>query len=154
MVVALDLEDDGITIADVDDASILARTANHPRPRRRQCLEPDLRRFVGAVLAPHHREYAQFGDVRGAAEERDGALEFFPAQPVLGGQFGCGVAAADHEKPPRYFAAISAARFEFLSSEVEKQKRLGKTPLATDPLGFPREEPGSIVPTARASDRR
>src|SRR6185437_154402 len=54
MVVALDLEDDGVAVADIDDAGIFSRAANHPRPLGRQCLEPNLRRFIGAVLAPHH----------------------------------------------------------------------------------------------------
>src|SRR6266478_2239695 len=40
MVVALDLEDDGIAVADVDDAGIFARAADHARSRRWQGLEP------------------------------------------------------------------------------------------------------------------
>src|SRR6266851_5728220 len=42
MIVALDLKDHGVAIADIDDAGVLARTADHTRSRRRQCLEPDL----------------------------------------------------------------------------------------------------------------
>jgi len=43
VIVALDLEYNGVTIADIDDAGVLARTADHSRPGGRQCLEPDLR---------------------------------------------------------------------------------------------------------------
>src|SRR5205807_7928472 len=43
MVVALDLEDDGLAIADIDDSGILARAADDARPRRRQGLQPYLR---------------------------------------------------------------------------------------------------------------
>src|SRR5208282_5623086 len=43
VVMALDLEHDGIAIADVDDTGVLPRAADHARPRGRQCLEPNLR---------------------------------------------------------------------------------------------------------------
>ena len=43
VVMALDLEDDRVAISDIDDPGILARPADHLRPGRRQCLEPDLR---------------------------------------------------------------------------------------------------------------
>ena len=97
VVVALDLEDDRVAVADVDDPGILARAADHPRAGGRQGAEPDLRRFVRAVLAPHRGEYAELGQVRGAPEDRAGALEFVRAEPVLGGKLG-GDVAADHVK--------------------------------------------------------
>src|SRR5207247_10671752 len=43
MVVALDLEDDRVAIADIDDPGILAGPADEPGPAGRQRLQPDLR---------------------------------------------------------------------------------------------------------------
>ena len=67
VVVALHLEDGSLAVADVDDAGILARALDHPRRLGRQLLQPHLRGFVGAVLAPHGREDAEFhhGGCRG-----------------------------------------------------------------------------------------
>src|SRR5438132_1017694 len=61
VVVALDLEDDRLAIADIDDPGILARPADHDRAGGRQGPQPHLGRFVGAVLAPHRREDAELG---------------------------------------------------------------------------------------------
>ena len=61
VVVAFHLEDGGLAVADVDDAGILARALDHPRRLGRQLLQMDARGFVGAVLAPHHREDAELG---------------------------------------------------------------------------------------------
>ena len=43
VVVALHLEDGGLAVADVDDAGILARAADHPRRLGRQLLQVDAR---------------------------------------------------------------------------------------------------------------
>ncbi len=59
VVVALDLEHRGQAVTEVDHARVLARAADHLRPLGRQQLQPALRRLVGAVLAPHHREDAE-----------------------------------------------------------------------------------------------
>ncbi len=83
VIVALDLEDDGVAVADVDDPGIFSGSADHPRAGGRQPLEPDLRRFVRAVLAPHDREDAELGHVRRPAEDRDGALELLRRQPSV-----------------------------------------------------------------------
>src|SRR5204863_9263806 len=98
MVVALDLEDDRVAIADIDDPGILAGSANHSLPAGRQGPQPDFRRFVRAVLAPHRGDNAGLGQVRGAPEDRAGALELLAAEAQLGRQFGGDVAAADHFK--------------------------------------------------------
>ncbi len=45
--------------------------------------------FVGAVLAPHHAENSQFGDVRIASENFLYAGVFFGGKAVFGGN-GCG----------------------------------------------------------------
>ena len=44
--------------------------------------------FVGAVLAPHHAEDAEFGDVGIAAENFLDARVFFGGEAVFGGDFG------------------------------------------------------------------
>ena len=68
MVVRLDFENGDEAIADVDDACVFARPLHHVRTARRQPLQMHARGFVGAVLAPHHAEDAQFGEVRIAAQ--------------------------------------------------------------------------------------
>ena len=45
----------------------------------------DARGFVGAVLAPHHAEDAEFGEVRIAAEDFLDARVFVGGEAVLGG---------------------------------------------------------------------
>ena len=84
MVVALHLEDDGVTIADVDDAGVLARPLDHLRALGRQLAEPHARGFVGAVLAPHHRENAELGQRGCAAQNAEQPLIFVGREPVLG----------------------------------------------------------------------
>jgi hypothetical protein len=56
MVVALDLEDGGASLADVDHARVLSRAVQHPGCLRRQAREVPLAGLVGAVLGPHDRE--------------------------------------------------------------------------------------------------
>ncbi len=68
MIVRFDLERDGVTIADIDDAGVLTRTLHHQLAAGRQLLQMQARAFVGAVLAPHHAENAEFGVVGFAAE--------------------------------------------------------------------------------------
>ena len=83
VVVAFHLEDDGLPIADVDDAGVLAGTADHPGRLGGQLAQPLLRRLVGAVLAPHHREDAEFGDVGLAAEHVEDLSILVSRQAVL-----------------------------------------------------------------------
>ena len=61
-------------VADVDGAGVLAGPLQHARPVGRQRLQVHARALVAAVLGPHHREDAELGEVRLAAEERDDAL--------------------------------------------------------------------------------
>ena len=65
------------TVANVDDARIFARTADHPRGLSRQFLQMDTRGFVGAMLRPHHREYAKFDHVGHASHGEQDARIFF-----------------------------------------------------------------------------
>ena len=69
VVVRLDLEDRGQPVADVDGAGVLAGPLQHLRPVGRQRLQVHARALVAAVLGPHHREDAELGQVRLAAEE-------------------------------------------------------------------------------------
>ena len=80
VVVALHLEDRRIAVADVDDAGVFARPADHPRRLRRQLLQVDARAFVAAMLRPHDREDAELDHVRLAAERLEDAVIFFGAQ--------------------------------------------------------------------------
>ena len=63
MVMAFHLEDDGVAVADVDDAGILARALQHPRRFGRQAAQMRARRFVGAMLAPHHGKDAKLDQI-------------------------------------------------------------------------------------------
>src|SRR5437660_12471080 len=87
MVVRFDLERRDEAVANVHDPGILARALHHELSARGQALEMNFARFVGAVLAPHHAENAQLGDVRFAAEDLPDARVFFPGQAVFRGDF-------------------------------------------------------------------
>ena len=55
---------------------------------RGQALEMDAAGFVGAVLAPHHAEDAEFGEIGIAAENFLDARVFFGREAVFGDDFG------------------------------------------------------------------
>ena len=74
VVVRLDLEDGGQAVADVDGAGVLARALHDARAGGRQRLQVDARALVAAVLRPHHREHAELGQVRLAAEQLPDAV--------------------------------------------------------------------------------
>src|SRR5664280_197966 len=95
MVVRLDFEGAGPAIAYVDDAGVLSRTLYHATAVRGQALQVNARRLVGAVLAPHHAEDAQFGERRLAAQRLQDAVVFFRRDSMVakrlwsdGGFFG------------------------------------------------------------------
>jgi hypothetical protein len=88
MVVALHLEHDRLTIADVDDAGILARALDHPWGLGWQGPQVDFRGLVRAVLVPHGREDAELGEGRRASDEREEALILLRLEAVLGDQLG------------------------------------------------------------------
>src|SRR5262249_57566359 len=62
MVVALHLENAGEPIADINDASVLAWSLDHPRTLGRQRAQMDLGGFVRAMLVPHRRENAELAE--------------------------------------------------------------------------------------------
>ena len=76
-----DLENRHEPVADVDHARVFSRPLHHVRAARRQPLQMDADRFIGAVLAPHHAENAKFGDVRIAAEDFLDARVFVGVRP-------------------------------------------------------------------------
>ena len=68
MVVALHLENRGQpravrSRADIDHARILAGAANHLRAGGGQFFQVEPRGFIGAVLRPHDRKYAEFDHI-------------------------------------------------------------------------------------------
>ena len=84
MVVRLDFEGDGQTVADVDDAGVfLAGADQDSRRPGGKGLEERLCVFIGAMLAPHHGEYAQFGVRRLAAEDLLDVPVFLRSQAVF-----------------------------------------------------------------------
>ncbi len=60
----LNLERARPPVADVDDPRVLPRPLHHQLAARGQPLQVHARRLVGAVLAPHHAEDAEFGQRR------------------------------------------------------------------------------------------
>src|SRR5579862_6513563 len=61
MVVAFDFEHRRPAVADIDSAGVLARPLHHQLALRRQLSQVDARRFVRAMLRPHHGENAELG---------------------------------------------------------------------------------------------
>ena len=53
------------------------------RAARRQAFEMDPRRFVRAVLRPHHAENAELGQIRLAAEDLTLSLQILRREVVL-----------------------------------------------------------------------
>src|SRR5262249_57703383 len=83
VVVALHLEHDGPPVARVDDARVLARALDHQGPAGRQGLEPVAGGLIGAVLAPHDREYTEFGQGRLAPEDLQEPRVLVRGPPML-----------------------------------------------------------------------
>ncbi len=84
VVVALHLEHDGEPVADVDDAPRLARPLDHPGRLGRQVAEMHLRGFVRAVLVPHRREDAEFGEAWLPPDQVENALVLLRLEAVFG----------------------------------------------------------------------
>ena len=86
MVVALHLEHADVAIADVDDARVLARTVDDLRALGRQLAQVQAGRLVRAMLVPHRRDDAEFGEGRRPADELDEARVFVRFEPVRDGE--------------------------------------------------------------------
>ena len=76
VVVRFDLEGDDVAAADIDDAGVFAGPLHHQLAARGQLLQMQARALVGAVLAPHHAEDAEFGVARLAAQDVDDLVVF------------------------------------------------------------------------------
>src|SRR5579875_124428 len=88
VVVRFDLEGDDVAIADIDDARVFARPLHHELAARGQLLQVQAGTFIGAVLAPHHAEYAQLRVAGFAAEDGYDLAVLFGRKLVLGDEFG------------------------------------------------------------------
>ena len=88
VVVALHLEDHGLAVADIDDASILARPLDDALTSRREGAQPFLRALVGTVLVPHRREDAKLGEGRFSPDQGEDLVVFFRLEAMFGDQFG------------------------------------------------------------------
>src|SRR5208282_4380895 len=62
VIVRFDFEGAGPAVADVDDAGVFAWSLQHALAARGQAFQVHARRFVGAMLAPHDAEDAEFGE--------------------------------------------------------------------------------------------
>jgi hypothetical protein len=69
VVVALDLERDRLSLAQIDHACVLAGPLEHARPARGKPLEQARRVLVAAVLRPEEREDGELEIVRLALEQ-------------------------------------------------------------------------------------
>ena len=83
MIVRLDLERDGQSVADRDDAGVLAGTLQHVRRFGREGLEQRPRVLVRAVLAPQRADDSELGERRLAAEHVDEAFVLVRRESVL-----------------------------------------------------------------------
>src|SRR6266850_2226972 len=104
MVVRFHLEDRDAPLPDVHDAGVLAGPVDDPGAGRRQVLQMDLARLVGAVLRPHRGEDAELGVGRRAAEDLEAEAELLLREPVLGDEGGSDRRLAErvdaHRPPP------------------------------------------------------
>ncbi len=93
MIVRFDLECSDPAIADIDNAGVFARALHDEFSTRRQALQVDFAGFVGAVLAPHHAENSQLGDIGIAAEDLLNAAAYssLVTSISLSGDFGSGL---------------------------------------------------------------
>ncbi len=84
MIVRLDFERAGPAVANVNDARVFSRPLHDQLAARRQPLQVNPRRFIRAVLAPHHAEDAKLGPRRlASAEQLLDFFEFFRGEAVL-----------------------------------------------------------------------
>jgi hypothetical protein len=63
VIVRFNFKRDSVVAADIDDAGVFSRTLQHQRAASGELLQVNARAFVGAVLAPHHTEDSELGDL-------------------------------------------------------------------------------------------
>ncbi len=83
VVVRLDLEHGRLALADVHHAGILAGPLDHARPPGGQAAQVHPRAFVAAVLRPHDRKDAEFGQGGRAPQRNHDALVLRGGEVVL-----------------------------------------------------------------------
>jgi hypothetical protein len=90
VVVALDLEGDGLALSEVDDARVLAGALEDARPAGREAAQEPGGVLVGAVLRPEEREDGELEVVRVAAEQLADTVELpvGQAEGAVQGLFG------------------------------------------------------------------
>ena len=81
MVVRLDLEGDGLAVAEVDHAGVLAGALQNAFPLGGKPLQQEGRVLVATVLRPEQREDRELEVVRFAAEQLADAVELLIGQP-------------------------------------------------------------------------
>src|SRR5207245_4982584 len=82
VVVRLDLEHSAEAVADLDHTGVAARALQDLRAASGQAAQVDLARLVGAVLAPHYAEDAQFSQVGLTPQDGQHARVLFGRQAV------------------------------------------------------------------------
>ena len=82
---ALDLEDGGQPVTDIDSAGILAGPLNDLRSLGWQGLQPFLRGFIGTMLRPHGRENSELAQIRRTSKPCQDEVPFLTRQPHRGG---------------------------------------------------------------------
>ena len=145
VVVALNLEHNRQTVANVNRAGILARAHHHTRAGGGKPLEQRLGVLVRAVLTPHEREHHQLGVGGRAAHQTDHALVLGLEQPEFLEEWLAGVS---HRRAHASSAAKSARPSTDPSSGSQASSGCGMSPitlparllipaiLSTLPLGF------------------
>ena len=99
VVVALHLEDGGLTIPDIDDACVFTGSTDDPGRFGGQGLQPQAARFVGTMFVPHGRKDTQFRDVGLTPDDLQDLGVFLSRQPVFGNDVGRQLAFRAHDRP-------------------------------------------------------
>ena len=90
MIVAFHFESDRPAVTDIDDPGVFfARFDEDGGAGGGEFFQLTLGVFIGAMLAPHHGENAEFGEVGIATEDGLDAGKFVGCEAMFGNQFGC-----------------------------------------------------------------
>src|SRR3546814_3243830 len=110
------------SVADIDHARVLAGALDHPGGLGRQLAEVDARGLVGAMLRPHDRKDAEFGEVRLAPQAAEDHLIFIGREAVLGNDLGRD-GDVGHARPPSR-CPCARERSEEHTSELQSLMRI------------------------------
>jgi hypothetical protein len=83
MVVALDLEDDGVAVAEIESARVLARSLEYALALRRERLQQQRRVLVPAVLRPEEGEDGEL-EIVGLTSEQGADTVELPVREAEG----------------------------------------------------------------------